>query len=93
MKDQVKVKWILQKLRYMTTMNLNLVTLSLVTTCKLAKSNQECTVHQNKNMVPGTRHKDYIKGKAFIYCKCFSKQCVCIVRKLTVPLRKSHFTN
>jgi hypothetical protein len=52
----------------------------------LAKSNQECSVHQNKNMVPGTRHKDYIKVKAFIYCKCFSKQCVCIVRKLTVPL-------
>ena len=59
----------------------------------LAKSNQECSVHQNKNMVPGTRHKDYIKGKAFISYKCFSKQCVCIVRKLTVPLRKSHFTN
>ena len=57
MKDQVKVKWILQKLRYMTQCNLNLLTLNLVTTCNLAKSNQECTVHQNKNMVPETRHK------------------------------------
>ena len=49
----------------------------------LAKSNQECSVHQNKNMVPGTRHKDYIKGKAFIYLLQMFFQAVCMYCKKT----------